>query len=496
MIKILSAEQIRQADQFTIRNEPIPSIALMERASLAFTNWFVTHFSPVHMVYVICGTGNNGGDGLAVARLLMERTYKVQVYVVGNIEAGSTDFTVNLNKLSRFSHVKDVGDLPKPGPEDVIIDALFGSGLSRPVAGLYQEIITHLNSLPSVKVAVDIPSGLFADQSSQGTIFTADHTVTFQQPKLAFFFPQNAPYVGEWYVLPIGLDQSFIEEQPTSHFALSRRYIQDKIKSRKKYDHKGTYGKALIMAGSYGKIGATVLAARAALRSGVGLLTVYTPACGYTIIQTAVPEAMVITDNQANELSDIPSFDNYDAIGIGPGIGKSRYTFESIKKTLEVAQLPLVIDADGLNLISENRELLQIVPEYSILTPHPTEFKRLAGDWKDDFERLGKQKAFSQEYNVILLVKGAHSTLTTPAGDVYFNVTGNPGMATAGSGDVLTGIITALLAQGYAPEDAGVIGMFIHGMAGDIACEEKGQTGLIASDIVANISTAFKKNHR
>ncbi|TRX57803.1 NAD(P)H-hydrate dehydratase [Fulvivirga sp. M361] len=495
-MKILSAEQIRQADQFTIRNEPIPSIALMERASLAFTNWFVTHFSPIHVVHVICGTGNNGGDGLVVARLLLERTYKVQVYVVGNIEAGSKDFTTNLNKSSGFSHVKDVEDLPKPGPEDVIIDALFGSGLSRPVAGLYQEIITHLNLLPSIKVAVDIPSGLFADQSSQGTIFTADHTVSFQQPKLAFFFPQNAPYVGEWYTIPIGLDQSFIEEQPTSHFALSRSYIQDKIKSRKKYDHKGTYGKALIMAGSYGKVGAAVLAARAALRSGVGLLTVYTPACGYTIIQTAVPEAMVIADNQDNELSDIPSFDNYEAIGIGPGIGKSRYALESIKKTLEVAQLPLVIDADGLNLISENRELLQMVPEHSILTPHPTEFRRLAGDWKDDFERLGKQKAFSQEYNVILLVKGAHSTLTTPAGDVYFNVTGNPGMATAGSGDVLTGIITALLAQGYAPEDAGIIGMFIHGMAGDIACEERGQTGLIASDIVANISAAFKKNHR
>lgn len=493
MIKILSAEQTRQADNFTIDHEPILSIDLMERASLAFVSWFISKFSPVHSVHIVCGTGNNGGDGLAVARMLSEKTYRVHTYVVGDPQSGSEDFKVNFDRTGPVHLIKGTNDLPKAQQNDIIVDAIFGSGLSRPVTGVHQQAVEALNAAASVKIAIDIPSGLMADGPSKGAIFQADYTVSFQQPKLAFFFPENGRYVGDWNIVDIGLDKHFINQQVSSHFALSPPDVKRLLKARSKYDHKGTFGKALIAAGSYGKMGAAVLAARAAMRSGTGLLTLYTPVCGYQIIQTAVPEAMVITDAHERELSESPLLSGYDAVGIGPGIGKSALTLNSMGKLLKLAEVPLVIDADGLNLIAENRELLQILPQGSILTPHPAEFKRLVGHWHDDFERLEIQKAFSKEYGVIVLLKGAHSSVTVPSGEVYFNMTGNPGMATGGSGDVLTGMITALLAQGYTPEISCMAAVFVHGLAGDIAAEEKGQISLIASDIVEKIPEAFKK---
>ncbi len=497
MIRILSVEQIRNADKYSIQNEPIASIDLMERAAGAFAAWFMTRFSPVHAVHIFCGTGNNGGDGLAVGRMLLEKTYKVHIYVVGDPAKGSADFKMNMERLDQknIQVLRRHTDLRQLGAGDVIIDALFGSGLGRQVEGWYAEVINHINEQPSTKVAIDIPSGLFADKVSKGSIVRADHTVGFQQPKLAFVLPQNFDFVGEWHVVDIGLSREFIEQQDTYCFVLSESQIREIIRKRGKYDHKGVFGRALVVAGGYGKMGAAVLSARAALRSGTGLLTTYIPACGYDIMQTAVPEAMVVIDPKENTLSKAPEVDGYDAVGIGPGIGKSLEAVNSMRELLPSLGRPVVVDADALNILSDNRELLGLLPENSILTPHPAEFERLVGKWNNDFERLEVQRKFSKDYQVIVVLKGAHTSISTPEGKVYFNSTGNPGMATAGSGDVLTGMVTAMLAQRYGPEEAAIIAVYTHGLAGDIAGKKHGQVAMIASDILESLGDAFKLLH-
>ena len=495
MIKIFSVDQIRQADQFTIKNEPIPSIDLMERAAQAFASWFMSKFSPVHPVHILCGTGNNGGDGLAVGRMLLEKTYKVHLYVVGQPSKGSEDFKVNLERLApkKITILQENGDLPQFAAHDIVIDAIFGSGLSRPAGGFYQKVIDHVNRQIATKASIDIPSGLFADQPSSGSIVKVSHTVSFQQPKLSFLLPQNARFVGDWHIVDIGLSPEFIDQQPVDHFVVSEPAVSEAIKERRKYDHKGVFGKGIILSGSYGKMGAAVLAARAAIRSGIGLLTLYIPACGYDVLQTAIPEAMVVVDPLEGTLSSAPDLDEFDAVGIGPGIGRSGAALKCLEAVLKAADRPVVVDADGLNLLSENRELLALLPAKSILTPHPTEFRRLVGKWDNDFDRLDIQKKFSKDFNVILVLKGAHTAISTPDGQVYFNSTGNPGMATAGSGDVLTGILTAMLAQGYTPTQAAVLGVYLHGLAGDIASQQHGQIAMIASDIVDHLPQAFQR---
>lgn len=494
MIKVLTVEQIRQADQFTIQNEPIQSIDLMERAAHAFVAWFVAKFSPSHTVHIFCGTGNNGGDGLAVGRILMGKTYKVHFYGVGEISKGSEDFKTNLQRLTGnpVTWLDENAQLPIFKDHDIVIDALFGSGLSRPLRGLHQAVIDHINGQQAIKVAIDIPSGLFADHAPSGSILRADHTTSFQHPKLSFLLPEYSGFVGKWHVVDIGLSSQFIDEQPVDHFVITPSHVPGVLKEREKYDHKGIFGKGMIISGSYGKIGASVLGARAAMRSGIGLLTMYIPACGYEILQTAVPEAMVATDPLHDTLSTAPPLDQFDVVGIGPGMGKSAAALNCLKEVLQVVDRPLVVDADALNLLSENRELLELLPADSILTPHPTEFKRLVGPWHNDFERLDIQKRFSDDFNVIVALKGAHTSISVPGGKVYFNSSGNPGMATAGSGDVLTGMITAMLAQGYIPKAAAILGVYLHGLAGDLAAEQYGQTALVATGIIDHLPLAFK----
>lgn len=494
MLKILASKQIKELDAHTIEHEPIASINLMERACEAFVSWFTIQFAAPRRIGIVCGTGNNGGDGLAIARLLSELNYPVKVWIVRGTAPTTEDFKINFERLKGKLDMFDIVTSSDQGlfsDREILIDAIFGSGLSRPVDGIYAQAIQCINHAKAVKIAVDVPSGLFANQSSNGAIVKANYTISFQLPRLAFLMPENYGYVGEWKVVDIGLSKAFIKEVESPYFYLAKNSVRAKLKKRNKFDHKGTYGHALLIAGSFGRMGACVLAAKACLRSGVGLLTVHVPRSGYSIIQISVPEAMASVDEHENVFSTEPKPEQFTSIGIGPGIGQAKETVSSFSAILKRGK-PLVIDADGLNIISANPELISFIPAGSILTPHPKEFERLVGTWQNDFDRLQKQIGFSIQTKSVLVLKGAHSSIAMPDGKVYFNSTGNSGMATGGSGDVLTGILTGLLAQGYSAEDAAFVGVYVHGLSGDIAAREKGQLGLIASDIVDFLPAAFK----
>ena len=496
-MKILNTSQIRQADEYTIKHEPIPSIDLMERASEAFTGCFLRYFSKDQPVLLICGVGNNGGDGLAVARMLNDRGFSVTISVMGNLERASKDFNLNYDRVKslgiemiEFSNQVIAG-------KDVIVDALFGSGLTRPVTdGEYAEAIRIINGSSAKVISIDIPSGLFAEQVVEdGEVVEADMVVSFQVPKLAFFMPENERFIKEWEVVNIGLNDSFIDQIESPYYTFKMENAKKLLKRRPRFYHKGDAGRALLVGGSKGKIGASVLSARACLRAGVGLLNVHIPALGNDIVQSSVPEAMVILDPETEMISVVPPIDNYKAIGIGPGIGIQQKTYKALSRLLESAHIPLVLDADALNIISEHRELISLIPINSILTPHPGEFRRLVGDWTNDYERLELQKGFSRDHEVIIVLKNAHSSISLPDGRVFFNTTGNPGMATAGSGDVLTGIITGVLAQGYAEDEAALLSVFLHGLSGDLCVEVSSEEPLIASDIIENLSVAYKRLH-
>ncbi len=492
-MKVFSAVQIRETDAYTILHEPVASIDLMERAARAVFQWMVNYYDPGKRIAVVCGTGNNGGDGLAVARMLHEHGYRVDVFVVNRKTTGSEDFEVNLDRLPMaFRTIGEISDIPPFEPYGLIIDAIFGTGLSRPVEGLFGSVIDAVNNSSVETLAIDLPSGLFSDTSSAGaTVVHADVTLTFQLPKLALLMPENGPFTGEWEVLDIGLDQEFISSLESPFSMITAGLTDQLIPRRKKFSHKGRYGHGIILAGSHGKMGAAVLAARAALRSGIGLLTMFIPRDGYSILQTAVPEAMVITDENDHFLSGIPDLSGASAVGIGPGIDRKAETVYALEEALRIYDKPMVIDADALNLLSEHPHLQDLVPENSILTPHPGEFRRLAGAWENDFDRLQKQRDLSRERGWIIVLKGSHTSVSFPDGQVFFNTTGNPGMATAGCGDVLTGVITALLAQGLEPKAAAICGVYVHGYAGDLARENGSETGMTAGDVIENLPHAF-----
>ncbi len=499
-MKILPIDKIREADAYTIKNEPIPSIDLMERAATQIFKWLIKRVDSTHPFKVFVGPGNNGGDGLAVARMLKSVDYPVEVYFVKFTDKTSEDFNINLQRLKKsgitFTELNPAAVFPEIGEEDIILDAVFGSGLTRPVKGFPGEIIDQINKTDAVKVAIDIPSGLFADKCSieeENHILRADYTLSFQFPKLAFMMPENDPFVGEWHILDIGLHPDYINQVETDNFYTTKEDVIPLIKQRPKFSHKGTYGHALLIAGSYGKMGAAVLAAEACLRSGVGLLHVHIPKVGYSIMQTALPEAMISLDRYENYFSEVPDLTPYNAAGIGPGLGKEHQSQMALKLLIQEYPGPIVLDADALNILSENPTWLSFLPAGSILTPHPKEFERLAGKWNNDFEKLEMQRKFAQKYNIYLVLKGAHTAVCTPAGKCYFNSTGNPGMATAGSGDVLTGIILGLMAQRYNPAHAAVLGVYLHGLAGDLAASKLSQQGMIAGDIVKFLGKSYKK---
>ena len=495
MQKILSAKQIRNADAYTIKNEHISSVDLMERAATECYKWICVNLPDKKLVDIVCGTGNNGGDGLALARMLCKGR-EVAVFVLDS-EKRSPDYVANLERLQKCDNVRisflTANDaLSLPHNTDLLIDAVFGTGLTRIAEGRYAEAINTMNRQRCKHLSIDMPSGLFVDAHTPdgAPVFEADTTLSFQMAKLAFMMPENYRYVGDFVVLPIGLSPEFIKKEETPYFLADTVTTPSFLCHRPKFSHKGTFGHALLVAGSYGKMGAAILSAKASLRTGAGLLTVHLPKRGVECMQTAFPEAMVSVDAHNEVFSAPPSdLERYNVVAVGPGIGTDTKTIEALGQLLNNYSAPMVIDADAINCLAKEKSLIDIVPQRSVLTPHHKEFERLAGEWGDDFERLDKQKTFSKRHGVIVVFKGAHTTISLPDGRVFFNTTGNPGMATAGSGDVLTGIIAGLLAQGLAPEDAAICGVFLHGVAGDKVFAEKGN-GLIASDLVENIAAA------
>jgi len=496
-MKILPVEKIREADAWTIEHEPIADIDLMERAASACFNWLFQHIPTTKAVKVIAGTGNNGGDGLAIARMLAEKEYHVEIFLTGKPDQLSTSCKINYERLPHPlipSPIREEKPEVSISPDDVVIDALFGSGLARPVTGFYAELINHINQSASTVVAIDVPSGLFIDKTVKETkdpsIIKADYTLTFAPPKLALFYPENDPYLGKWVLLDIGLSEEFIEMTEVKNFMVTKATVKPLIRKRNKFAHKGVFGHALLICGGRGKMGAAVLAARACLRSGPGLVTARVPGSGVEILQTAVPEAMLTIDPDEEIYSELPKLDAYTAIGIGPGIGLEKKTQNAFKHLIQ-AGIPLVIDADAINILGENKTWLSFLPPGCILTPHPKEFERIAGKSADDFERNQLQRELSLKYSCYIVLKGAYTAITTPDGKCFFNTSGNPGMATGGSGDVLTGIITGLMAQHYRPLEACLLGVYLHGLAGDLAADRLGYEALIASDLIDNLGNSF-----
>jgi len=501
IMKILPVSLVRQADAFTIEHEPIADIDLMERAASECFKWLAMHLPEGRRVKVFCGSGNNGGDGFAIARMLYQSGYPIEVFALAPYERMSESCRINFQRMKGL-HAGSVhlpeseSPLPELSDGDVVIDAIFGSGLTRPAEGFAATLIRHINESGSMVIAIDVPSGLYCDTTTCHVpvhqIIHADYTLTFAPPKLAFFFPENDLFVGNWQLLNIGIHPDFVNNAMVINFMTTEEDLLPLLRVRNKFAHKGQFGHALIIAGSAGKMGAAVLAGKAALRSGAGLVSVCCPQSGVNILQTTVPEAMIVADPGTSCFSVPPTLSPYSAIAVGPGLGTASASAQALKILIQESKIPIVFDADAINILADHKTWLGFIPKGSVFTPHPKEFERLAGKSGNHFERNTLQRDFSFRYQCFVVLKGAHTAITTPQGHCYFNTTGNPGMATGGSGDVLTGIIAGLLAQGYTALAATLLGVFLHGRAGDIGVEKHGYEALIAGDLIENLGKSFQ----
>ena len=500
-MKILTSSQLKELDKYTIAHEPIASIDLMERAAIALTNAIIRRWDKSFKMVVFAGPGNNGGDALAVARMLSQRGYHVEVFLFNTKGKLSEECQTNLERLKMcgsvyFTEISTQFDPPELTESHVVIDGLFGSGLNKPLSGGFAAVVKYINASKAQVVAIDIPSGLMGEDNTYNirqNIVHADVTLSIQLPKLSFLFPENEDVVGEWELLDIGLKQSYIDATATPFSILGEEVIRPIIKPRKRFAHKGSFGHGLLIAGSYGMAGASILSAKACLRSGIGLLTVHTPIHNHDILQISVPEAIVQTDIHERYFAQPTDLSRYKAIAIGPGLGQEEDTALAMMEQIQGSNLPIILDADAINILSTHRNWLSRLPKRCILTPHLGELERLIGKCMDTYERLTKVKELAAYLQSYIIVKGAWTTIVTPEGEYFFNPTGNPGMATGGSGDVLTGILLALVAQGYSREEACKLGVYIHGLAGDIAAEEMTETGMISSDIINALPNAWKK---
>uniref|UniRef100_UPI00404807C3 NAD(P)H-hydrate dehydratase n=1 Tax=Mariniflexile sp. TaxID=1979402 RepID=UPI00404807C3 len=498
-MKIFSKEQIYEGDQVTVERQNISSTDLMERAGAQIFNWMHARLQGAQVpIHIFCGIGNNGGDGLVLARYLILDGYNVKTYVVNCSDKRSKDFLVNYDRIKNSTKQWPIllsckEDFPEINPEDIIVDAIFGIGLNRPVDGWLKDLFVHFKETKAFTLSIDIPSGLSTDKvpTDEDAVVWAGYTLTFVTPKLVFFLPGTAKYSVQWEVLDIGLDINYLSETTTEAELIGKHEVLSLYKPRDKFSHKGQFGHSLIMGGSYGKIGAVILSSRAALSSGAGLVSAYVPKCGYVPLQSSFPEAMVITDSDEEKITKMDFNIAPTVIGFGIGVGTDAKTIKAFEEFLKKNKTPLVIDADGINILAHKNTLLKLLPKETILTPHPKELERLIGKWKDDFDKLKKVKNFSKKHNLIVVIKGAN-TITVYQQKLYVNSTGNPGLATAGSGDVLTGIITGLISQGYSPLNAGIFGVYLHGKSADIAVEDYGYQSLIASHVIDYLGEAYK----
>ncbi len=496
-MKILTADQIYKADKFTIEKQQITSAELMERAATKLFEWMHSHLQGAEVnIQLFCGIGNNGGDGMVLARLLHKNGYQVQVHVVNYSEKRLADFLLNLERLKDCKVWPDFlnadSSLPQIDPNDIVVDAIFGIGLNRAPDSWVGNLIKHINASAAFVLSVDIPSGLPLDRIpwNLDAVIEANYVLSFQVPKLVFFLPQTGIFVNQWEILDIGLDTSFFDEINIGYELIGKPEVLPMYRPRLKFTHKGTYGHSAVIGGSYGKIGAVQLASNACLTVGSGLVTAFVPECGYHSLQTSVPEIMVLNDEEDDHITKIEIPFSPTTVGIGIGLGTKDETVEAFGAFLKSVDFPIVLDADALNILAKQPKLLKEVPKKSVLTPHPKELERLLGKWKDDFEKLEKVKEFSIKNDFVVVVKGAH-TITVYGDKGYVNTSGNPGMATAGSGDVLTGMITGLIAQGYSPLNAAIFGVYLHGLAGDIEASGNGFEALTASGIIKNIGKAY-----
>ena len=501
-MKIFTSSQIKELDRFTIENEPIPSIDLMERAAKALTRAITETWSNTVPVVVFAGPGNNGGDALAVARMMSEQGYQVSVYLFNITGHLSEECAANKQRLVENKYVKDFTEVSQefnpPHLEKgmLVVDGLFGSGLNKPLAGGFASLVKYINSSAADIVSIDVPSGLMTEDNTynvRANIIHANLTLTLQQPKLAFFFPEHQAFIGKLRVLDIRLSQEGIDKIEANYTVVEEAEIRSMLLQRSPFAHKGQMGHALLIAGSYGMAGAAILATRACLRSGVGKVTVHTPKKNREILQISVPEAVLQFDPEETIFSEAVDTEDFNALGIGPGLGQSETTAIPVITQLRRATCPVVADADVLNILGSHRAWMQQLPKGIILTPHAKEFDRMEGHSADTYERITKARHLAERIQGYVILKGHYTAICMPDGHVMFNPTGNAGMATAGSGDVLTGIITALLARGYEPKAACIVGVYLHGLAGDLAARDLGEESLIAEDIIRYLSRAFKR---
>ena len=497
-MKIFSKKQIYEGDIITTKKQSISSTDLMERAGTQIFNWMHLRMQGAQVpIHVFCGIGNNGGDGLVLARHLILDGYNVNTYIINCSDKRSKDFLINYDRIKNITKkwptlLSCKEDFPEIHQDDIIVDAVFGIGLNRPVDDWVKALFLHFRATKAYTLSIDIPSGLNTDKAveDEDAVVWAGYTLSFVTPKLVFFLPEAVKFTVQWEVLDIGLDQEFLFKTATEAELIGKNEVLPMYMPRDKFSHKGQFGHALIVGGSYGKIGAVSLASKAVLSAGAGIVSAFIPKCGYVPLQSSFPEAMVITDLDDEKITSI----NFDieptVIGIGIGVGTEAKTIYAFEAFLKTNKTPLVIDADGINILAKKKTLLKLLPLQTVFTPHPKELEGLIGKWKNDFDKLKKVKAFSKKYSAILVIKGAN-TITVFQDKLYINTTGNPGLATAGSGDVLTGIITGLISQGYSPLNASVFGVYLHGRSADIAVEQYGYQSLIASHVIDYLGEAY-----
>lgn len=501
-MKIFTSDQIRELDNYTIEHEPVKSIDLMERAARALTTAINRRWERHVPIVVLAGPGNNGGDALAVARMLTDQGYQVQTFLFNITGHLSADCAENRRRLldkkgyAMLNEVTQEFDPPQLGPETLVVDGLFGSGLKKPLAGGFASLVKYINASAAQVVSIDVPSGLMTEDNSYNVrtnIIRADLTLTLQQTKLAFLFAEHQQFIGELQVLDIQLSQEGMARTEAQYTLTEEADIRRMLRPRNPFAHKGTMGHALIMAGSYGMAGAALMSAKACMRSGAGKVTVHTPKRNVPILQTALPEVVIHTDREETICSEAMVTDDFQALAIGPGLGTNEQTAIAMLTQLRHAQCPVVTDADALNMLAARHAWMQQLPKGIILTPHPKELERLEGQCTDSYERLAKARQLAERVQGYVVLKGHYTAICMPDGHVSFNPTGNAGMATAGSGDVLTGIITGLLAQGYTQKEACIIGVYLHGLAGDLAAQDLGEESIIATDLIQYLPKAFLK---
>lgn len=500
-MKIFTNEEIRSIDRHTIESEGITSLELVERAATSITCEIISRWRPNKRIAIFAGPGNNGADALAVARMLIEQGYSPEVFLFNIGEnrlsaecAACRDKLVAIGNVD-FTEVTSNFSPPYLSSSDLVIDGLFGSGLREPLSGGFKALVQYINESNATVVSIDVPSGLFGEWNTNNisrNIVHADLTLAMQFPRLSFFMANNAEIIGEWKTLDIELSSEAIKNTPAQYYLVERADIHNVLRQRKSFSSKADYGSAMIVAGSYGMMGAAVMAAQGALRAGAGKVSVHSPRCGFHTLQTAVPEAMFDADRHDIAISDINLKHDYSAVAVGPGLGTNDMTVNAVEMFLKQAKTPVILDADALNCVAKRPTMLNHIPVLSIITPHAGEFDRIFGPQLNAEARLLKAVEMAHYYNIIIVLKGHYTAMVRPDGKIYFNSSGNPAMATPGSGDVLTGVICALLAQGYKPEISAIVGAYVHGYAGDLAAQTHGQYGVTAGDIAQNIGIAIR----